>query len=210
MKKRLQRIGSCVLLCALLLAAALPAPVSAASTGFSDVPDTHWAADDIHRAVDLGLFQGQTKTRFGLGQPMTRAAAAVTVCRLFGWELVTPETGSYTDNQDPDAWYYSAVETAYANGAITSQTDTFRPSDPITREELAVMLYGYASYLGLETAGQAELSAFADGGTVSPWAAEAVAWAVEAGIFSAGDNSLAPRAYVTRAELAQALMNYCG
>ena len=77
MKKRLQRIGSCVLLCALLLAAALPAPVSAASTGFSDVPDTHWAADDIHRAVDLGLFQGQTKTRFGLGQPMTRAAAAV-------------------------------------------------------------------------------------------------------------------------------------
>ena len=90
MKKRLQRIGSCVLLCALLLAAALPAPVSAASTGFSDVPDTHWAADDIHRAVDLGLFQGQTKTRFGLGQPMTRAAAAVTVCRLFGWELVTP------------------------------------------------------------------------------------------------------------------------
>ena len=125
MKKRLQRIGSCVLLCALLLAAALPAPVSAASTGFSDVPDTHWAADDIHRAVDLGLFQGQTKTRFGLGQPMTRAAAAVTVCRLFGWELVTPETGSYTDNQDPDAWYYSAVETAYANGAITRQTDTF-------------------------------------------------------------------------------------
>ena len=41
MKKRLQRICSCVLLCALLLAAALPAPVSAASTGFSDVPDTH-------------------------------------------------------------------------------------------------------------------------------------------------------------------------
>ena len=152
MKKRLQRIGSCVLLCALLLAAALPAPVSAASTGFSDVPDTHWAADDIRRAVDLGLFQGQTKTRFGLGQPMTRAAAAVTVCRLFGWELVTPETGSYTDNQDPDAWYYSAVETAYANGAITRQTDTFRPSDPITREELAVMLVramGYGTIAGL-------------------------------------------------------------
>ena len=152
MKKRLQRIGSCVLLCALLLAAALPAPASAASTGFSDVPDTHWAADAIRRAVDLGLFQGQTKTRFGLGQPMTRAAAAVTVCRLFGWELVTPETGSYTDNQDPDAWYYSAVETAYANGAITRQTDTFRPSDPITREELAVMLVramGYGTIAGL-------------------------------------------------------------
>ena len=152
MKKRLQRIGSCVLLCALLLAAALPAPASAASTGFSDVPDTHWAADAIRRAVDLGLFQGQTKTRFGLGQPMTRAATAVAVCRLFGWEMVTPETGSYADNQDRDAWYYSAVETAYAHGAVTLQTDTFRPNDPITREELAVMLVramGYGTIAGL-------------------------------------------------------------
>lgn len=64
----------------------------------------------------------------------------VALCRLFGWEMVTPEAGSYTDNQDKSAWYYSAVETAYANGAITRQTDTFRPREPITREELAVML----------------------------------------------------------------------
>ena len=123
-----------------------------ASTGFSDVPESHWAADAIRRAVDLGLFQGQTKTRFGLGQPMTRAAAVVTLCRLFGWETVTPEKGSYQDNQDPDAWYYSAVETAYAHGAITHQTDTFRPEDPITREELAVMLVramGYGTIAGL-------------------------------------------------------------
>ena len=61
-----------------------------------------------------------------------------------------------------------------------------------------------------EAAGDVALLAdYSDGDDVSPWAAEAVAWAVEAGIFSAGDNSLAPRAYVTRAELAQALMNYC-
>ena len=152
MKKRLQRICSCVLLCAALLAAALPAPAAASSTGFSDVPESHWAADAIRRAVDLGLFHGQTKTRFGLGQPMTRAAAVVTLCRLFGWETVTPEKGSYQDNQDPDTWYYSAVETAYAHGAITHQTDTFRPEDPITREELAVMLVramGYGTIAGL-------------------------------------------------------------
>ena len=147
MKKRLQRICSCVLLCAALLCAALPAPAAAASTGFSDVPATHWAADSIRRAVDLGLFQGQTATRFGLGAPMTRGAFVTALCRLFGWEMVTPETGSYADNQDKTAWYYSAVETAYANGAITHQTDTFRPRDPITREELAVMLIRlYDSY----------------------------------------------------------------
>ena len=152
MKKRLQRICSCVLLCAALLCAALPAPAAAASTGFSDVPATHWAADSIRRAVDLGLFQGQTATRFGLGAPMTRGAFVTALCRLFGWEMVTPETGSYADNQDKTAWYYSAVVTAYANGAITHQTDTFRPRDPITREELAVMLVramGYGTIAGL-------------------------------------------------------------
>ena len=152
MKRRLQWICSCVLLCAMLVTAALPAPAAAASTGFSDVPENHWAADSIRRAVDLGLFQGQTATRFGLGAPMTRGAFVVALCRLFGWEMVTPETGSYTDNQDKSAWYYSAVETAYANGAITHQTDTFRPNDPITREELAVMLVramGYGTIAGL-------------------------------------------------------------
>ena len=141
-----------MLLCAMLVTAALPAPAAAASTGFSDVPENHWAADSIRRAVDLGLFQGQTATRFGLGAPMTRGAFVTALCRLFGWEMVTPETGSYADNQDKTAWYYSAVETAYANGAITHQTDTFRPRDPITREELAVMLVramGYGTIAGL-------------------------------------------------------------
>ena len=142
MKRRLQWFCSCALLCALLVTAALPAPAAAASTGFSDVPESHWAADSIRRAVDLGLFQGQTPTRFGLGAPMTRGAFVVALCRLFGWEMVTPEAGSYTDNQDKSAWYYSAVETAYANGAITRQTDTFRPREPITREELALTLNG--------------------------------------------------------------------
>ena len=152
MKRRLQWFCSCALLCALLVTAALPAPAAAASTGFSDVPESHWAADSIRRAVDLGLFQGQTPTRFGLGAPMTRGAFVVALCRLFGWEMVTPEAGSYTDNQDKSAWYYSAVETAYANGAITRQTDTFRPREPITREELAVMLVramGYGTIAGL-------------------------------------------------------------
>ena len=74
------------------------------------------------------------------------------LCRLFGWEMISPETGSYTDNQDPSAWYFSAVETAYAHGAITDQTDEFRPRDPITREEMAVMLVramGYGTIAGL-------------------------------------------------------------
>ena len=149
MKRRLQGFLAGALLCALLVTV-LPAPAAAAD--FDDVPQDHWAAEHIDRAVELGLFQGQSASRFGLGAPMTRGAFVTALCRLFGWEMVTPETGSYTDNQDRSAWYYSAVETAYANGAITAQTDAFRPQDPITREEAAVMLVramGYGTIAGL-------------------------------------------------------------
>lgn len=99
-----------------------------------------------------GWFQGESATTFGVGHPMTRAAFAVVLCRFFGWEMVTPQKGTYEDVQDPSAWYYSAVETAYANGAITRQTDTFRPADSITREEMAAMLVralGYGTIAGL-------------------------------------------------------------
>ena len=150
MKKHLQRIASCALLCAVVLCTLVPA--AAASTGFSDVPASHWAAEEISRAAQLGLFQGETKTRFGMGHNMTRGAFVTVLCRFFQWEMVTPETGSFTDNKDPSASYYSAVETAYAHGAITRQTDQFRPKDPITREEVAVMLVralGYGTIAGL-------------------------------------------------------------
>ena len=134
MKKRLQRLLSGLLAAALLWAL----PVSAGAAGrFADVPESHWAAEEIGRAVDLGLFQGETATRFGVGHKMTRAAFAVVLCRFFGWELVNPAQGTYTDVQDTGAWYYSAVETACANGAVTRQSSLFRPSDPITREEMA-------------------------------------------------------------------------
>lgn len=93
MKRRLQWFCSCALLCAAGDSGCAGA-AAAASTGFSDVPESHWAADSIRRAVDLGLFQGQTPTRFGLGAPMTRGAFVVALCRLFGWEMVTPEAGS--------------------------------------------------------------------------------------------------------------------
>ena len=151
MKTCLQRLLACTLLCACLTGVLAPS-AAAASTAFSDVPASHWAADSIARSVELGLFQGETKTTFGLGHSMTRAAFVVVLCRLFGWEMQTPAEGTYTDVQDPSAWYFSAVETAYANGAITRQTERFRPADAITREEIAVMLVralGYGTIAGL-------------------------------------------------------------
>ncbi|MEG1988316.1 MAG: S-layer homology domain-containing protein [Oscillibacter sp.] len=148
MKKRLQKSISCLLLCA-LLTASWPA---AQAARFTDVPKGNWAASAIERCVSLGFFQGESKTVFGVGRPMTRAAFVVALGRFFAWPSVTPPQGSFTDNQNKSAWYYSAVETAYANDAITHQSADFRPNDPLTREELAVMLVralGYGTIAGL-------------------------------------------------------------
>lgn len=202
MKRRLQRLCSCALLCALLLAA-LPLPAAAASTGFSDVPATHWAADEIRRAGELGLFQGDSRGRFGLGNSMTRGAFAVVLCRLFGWEMETPETRSYTDNQDTSAWYYSAVETAYAHGAVTDQTDAFRPNDAITREEVAVMLVramGYGTIAGLT---QELDQPFTDVSTNVGY----ITMAYELGVISGtSDTTFSPDKTATREQAAVMLM----
>ena len=147
-KKQLQRLLSCLALCA-VLAGGLTVPAGA--VGFTDVPANHWAAGDIQRCVELGFFRGESATRFGLGQPMTRAAFTVALSRFFGWETTARTQSVYTD-VPANAWYAGAVQAAYAHGAVTSQRTEFRPNDPITREELAVMLVralGYGTIAGL-------------------------------------------------------------
>lgn len=148
MKKQLQRILSCLALCA-VLAGGLAAPASAAA--FQDVPSSHWAAGEIRRCVELGFFNGESATRFGLGHQMTRSAFTVVLCRFFGWETPAPTQATYRD-VPVTAWYAGAVQSAYAHGAVTDQWEDFRPGDPITREELAVMLVralGYGTIAGL-------------------------------------------------------------
>lgn len=148
MKRQLQRILACLTLC-VVLAGSLAVPASAA--GFQDVPSSHWAAGEIQRCVELGFFNGESASRFGLGHQMTRSAFTVVLCRFFGWEIPAPTQATYRD-VPVTAWYAGAVQAAYTHGALTDQREDFRPSDPITREELAVMLVrglGYGTIAGL-------------------------------------------------------------
>lgn len=143
MKKRML-----ILLLAGLLSFGLVPEAEAAA--YSDVPAGHWAEESISRAAELNLFQGVGGDLFGLGRPMTRAAFATTLVRLFGWNEVTPDQPSYTD-VSKDSWYYSAVETVLANDAVATSTHTFRPNDNLTRGEMASMLVrglGYTSLAG--------------------------------------------------------------
>lgn len=136
MNRIFKRLLSGMALCALLLSLTI-LPVSAAQ--FTDVPRGHWAEDAVTRCVELGFFQGESQTRFGVGKPMTRGAFVAVLSRFFGWEAESPAALPFTD-VPKDAWYAPALAAALSHGAVAPQSPQFRPGDPVTREELASAL----------------------------------------------------------------------
>ena len=147
--KQLLKRSLALLLAVLTMATAVSA---ANKSGYSDVPDKHWASQSIAQCRQYDLLQGVGNGKFGLGQKMTRAAYASALCRLMGWKTVTPEKGSFSDNQDTKKWYYSAVETAAAHDVFPGSGTKCRPNDAVTREEMAAMTMralGYSVLAGI-------------------------------------------------------------
>lgn len=147
--KSFRRIAALMLV---LLLTAAPVRAAGASGTFSDVPANHWAADNIRLASERGLINGQNANTFGLGRQVTRAEYATMLCRLMGWNMIAPERGSFSDNQDKTAWYYSAIETALANGALLKLDEACKPNEPLPRGDMATMTVralGYASLAGI-------------------------------------------------------------
>lgn len=121
-----------------------------AAAAYTDVPSTCWSYADITEATRVGLFQGTTATTFDRSSNITRAQFITALVRLFGWESVSPASPTYSDCT-AERWFYSAVETAHANGALPVYASTVRPTEPITREEMASMLVralGYSALAG--------------------------------------------------------------
>ena len=143
--------------CLLLTLAAVPA---AAAGRYSDVPAGDWAEEVIQKATDYGLIEGKGDGTFGYGEYMNRASFVMVLCRMFGWEMVSPDKPSFSDCA-PGTWYYAAVETALANGAIDSGI-YFRPDDDISRQDMAVMLVRALGYENLALAQASAELPFAD------------------------------------------------
>ena len=118
---------------------------------------------------------------------------------------------SFADVASND-WFADAVTWASANGIVNGYSAAqFAPGDPVTREQLALILYGYAQIRGYNTTqGGMSIREFSDYGAISDWALEAMDWAVNAGLLSGkGNGVLDPAGTATRAEVAQILMNFC-
>jgi len=122
---------------------------------FSDVPPNHFAYTQIHRLRELGITAGVGNNMYGVGRTITRGEFVTYLVRLMRWEIIKPDKGSFKDNMDPAHNFYGTIETALAHGVIKKDSDYFRTDDPITREEMAIMI---VRTLGYDTlAGQLDI-----------------------------------------------------
>ena len=184
-------------------------PPEADSAGFDDVSASAWYYPAVQFVSGRGLMNGVGNRAFDPNTSVSRAMTAAILYRMAGSPAVE-YSAVFSDVAD-GTWYSDAVVWAAQSGVAGGYTDgSFRPSETISREQLAALLYRYAVKNGGGSA-SGELSRFSDAASVSAWAEEALKWATAAGVMN-GDTSgrLNPRGGASRAELAQMLMNYTG
>lgn len=168
---------------------------------FQDVNENHWYYESVEYVVEKGLFTGSSAIQFEPLSPINRAMAVAVLHRMIGAPAADRRSG-YTD-VDPAAWYAGAVDWATEN-AITGGIgkNRFAPGNSVSREQLITLLYRVIQYAGISVGGKSDLSAFSDTEQISPWALEAMTWAVDSGIIKGSNGRLDPQGDTTRAQAA--------
>ena len=176
---------------------------------FSDVTESDWFYDAVTYAYENGLMDGVGTGLFAPNSETTRAQLVTILHRLAGQPAPSGDSG-FSD-VETGTWYTDAVAWAAQNGIVNGVSDTqFAPGDDITREQLAVILYRYATYQGYDVSQRADLSGFVDAGTISTYAQEALSWASAQGlVLGFEDDSLRPQGNASRAQIAAVLMRFC-
>lgn len=199
-RKSLAMLLALVLSLTLLSTAALAADTG---TGFSDVAADAWYMSAVTYCRDAGLMGGVGGGKFGPGTTMSRSMLVTVLYRMSGSPSVSG--GAAFPDVAANSWYGPAVAWASEEKLVNGYADgTFHPDAPITREQMAAILWRYAGSPEAE-----DTQTFADAGSIGGYALPAVNWARSAGIIGGvGDNRFAPRNSATRAQAATVLMNY--
>ena len=176
---------------------------------FTDVAAGDWFYDDVAYVYDKGMMNGTAPTLFAPNATTTRAMIVTILYRLEG-EPAVSGSSVFTDVSD-GTWYTDAIAWAAEKGVVngTSAT-TFAPNDPITREQMAAILYRYAQYKGYDVTQKANLSGYTDAGQISAYATDAMAWANAEGLINGvTTTTLDPTGSATRAQVAAILHRFC-
>lgn len=175
---------------------------------FGDVQKTDWFFEAVQYIYGKKLMIGVSDTEFAPNSTTNRAMLAQILYRMAG----TPRVIAKCPFEDvpADAWYHDAVTWAALNGIVKGVSNTrFAPYEEISREQLAVMLYRYAGYIGYSTSRTDDLSRFTDVQDISDYAVDAVKWAVAVGLINGRTSTtLVPKGTATRAEMAAILYRF--
>ena len=170
---------------------------------FPDVSDTEWYAKAVEYVCINGLMSGYANGKFGPNDNLSRGQFAQII---YNRESRPTPGGSKFSDVKTGQWYANAVNWAAAEGIVAGYgSGLFGPNDPITREQLAVMLWRYA---GSPAPEKTDLD-YQDKNRISSYAHKALCWAAELGIISGKPGKiLDPKGKATRAEAAQMLKRY--
>ena len=181
------------------------------STGklpFVDVSAGNWFYDDVRYVYENGIMDGTSANRFAPNAPLTRAMIVTILYRMEG----SPAVSGASEFKDVDGskWFAKAVAWAAANGIVNGYgSGLFGPNDPVTREQLAAILYRYTAYRKASTTVNGNnLAGFTDLSTVSGYALESMNWAVSENLLKGADGKLDPKANATRAQVAAIIHRY--
>ncbi len=174
---------------------------------FTDVATSSWYYSAVKYMQDKGLMAGTSTTTFSPDMTTTRA---MIVTILYRMENEPAATASTFPDVAAGQWYSNAVAWAAANGIVSGYDNgNFGPEDIITREQMAAILFRYASFKGYDVTKTANLSAYGDGTQVSEYAQSSMQWANGAGLITGTDtNLLLPTGSATRAQVASILMRF--
>lgn len=184
----------------------ISATFSRGTLPFTDVKSTDWFYDAVSFTYNMGIMDGVETNKFSPSTTITRGMVVTMLWRMAGEPYAS---GTYFDDVSYGRYYTTAVAWSARNNIIEgSGANTFGVDDPITREQLAVILYRYAKYMNYSTT-TSSLYGYDDANKVSSWAKDAMGWAVRNGVIGGVTNTtLCPNNTATRAEVAQMFMNF--
>lgn len=174
---------------------------------FSDLKADAWYHDGVDYALRNGLMNGYSDSRFGPNDPISRAVVVTILWRMAGSPAAN-NAEDFTDVQT-SAWYASAVRWAAETGVVNGYADgRFGTDDPVTREQLAAMLYRYAVLQGYDVSvgENTNILSYDDVFSVSQWAMGTLQWACGSGLMQGNGANLLPKESATRAQMAAILM----
>ena len=172
----------------------------AAGSGLTDLAECQWAKPAIDYLVGISMISGYGDNTFKPTKNITRAEFISIIARKYLPQDYYEQSFADVDN---GSWYFNYVESAYNSGIISGKDgNVFAPNDNITRQDMAVILYSLAKFLGHEL--PADAAEFADDADIAEYSRNAIYSLRCAGIVNGDEKgSFNPKAAATRAEAAQ-------